>query len=218
LEYAESIVASARLYALALELVREQPELAYQLLISSVETIANAVLRDFEPDDDIKVRHRQRVYNLATRLKLGEEAARNLAVEACRGEHWIKRKFTKFLMDNIDDSLWENDDDLFRIPREFLPRQADLQKTLGKIYDARSRATHSGHRLPVWGLCSGGPTMPWPATVELLSSDSPFPPVSWFERIVNLAIRSFWERSIAGLPPAAPEETDQRPESENPSS
>jgi hypothetical protein len=41
LEHAESRVASARLDAVALELLREQPDIAYQLLISSVETIGN---------------------------------------------------------------------------------------------------------------------------------------------------------------------------------
>jgi hypothetical protein len=57
-------VASARIYALALELIRDQPDLAYQLLISSVETIANEALRDFKPDDAAKVKHQQAVFNL----------------------------------------------------------------------------------------------------------------------------------------------------------
>ena len=36
LEHAESIVTGCRLYALALELVQERPDISYQLLISSV--------------------------------------------------------------------------------------------------------------------------------------------------------------------------------------
>lgn len=206
LEHAESIVASARLYAQALELIRDKPDIAYQLLISAVETIANQTLQNCQPDDDAKVSHRQGVYKLAKELGLGEQEARNLAVEACKAEHWATRKFRKFLTDNIDDSIWEKEDDLFRLPLEYLPRREDLHKTLGNIYDARSKATHWGQQFPVSASYSGGPTLPVPVMVALFSPDSAFPPVAWFERIVNIAIRTFWERSVEASPAAAVEE------------
>ena len=193
LEHAESIVASARLYALALELIREQPDIAYQLFISSVETIANAALRDFQPNDDIKVDHRRSVFNLALNLELGEEIARNMALEACKSERWATRKFKKFLTDNIDDSIWDRKDDLFGVPLEFLPRREDFQKTLGNIYDARSKATHWGQQFPVSAGYSGGPSIPVQVANALLISDAIFPPVVWFERVVNMAIKMFWE-------------------------
>jgi hypothetical protein len=69
-EHAESIVASARLYALALELIRERPDVAYQLLTSCVETIANEALQSFRPDDDEKVTHQQAVFKRAMELGL----------------------------------------------------------------------------------------------------------------------------------------------------
>ena len=72
LEHEKSIVASARLYALALELIREQPNVAYQLLVSSAETIANETIsQDFQPDDEAKVEHQQRVFKLAQKFGLG---------------------------------------------------------------------------------------------------------------------------------------------------
>lgn len=52
LEHAESIVLSARRYALALELIQSRPEFSYQLLISSIEAIANRVCSSFRPSDD----------------------------------------------------------------------------------------------------------------------------------------------------------------------
>jgi hypothetical protein len=55
LPHAEGLVAGCRLYALALEMIHERPGISYQLLISSVETIANAALRTFQPTDDMKV-------------------------------------------------------------------------------------------------------------------------------------------------------------------
>jgi hypothetical protein len=85
LAYAESLVKSARLYARALELIREQPDIAYQLLISSVETIANDTLQDFQPDDDEKVKHKEAVFNLAKTLGLEEKIARDLGIRAQMG-------------------------------------------------------------------------------------------------------------------------------------
>lgn len=201
-EHGKSIVASARLYALALELVREQPEIAYQLLISAVETIANSALRSFQPDDDFKVEHQRAVFNLAAELDLGEEKARQLAVAACKKEYWATKKFKKFLTDNVDDSVWE-EDDLFRIPSVVLPRREDFERVLGKIYTARSQATHLGQQFPASATYCGGPMIAWHVADELFwsGSDSAFPPVVWFERIVNNAIRNFWRRGASVLRP-----------------
>ena len=203
LAYAKSIVASARLYALALELIREQPDLAYQLLISSVETIANEALRDFQPDDFAKVKHQQAVYNLAVELGLGEEKARRLAIEACKNERWATKKFKKFLTDNLDDSVWKDEDDLYRMPPGFLRLSREhLQETLDNIYRARSKATHRGQQFPATASYSGGPRISVRASMARLDSalsdsPAPFPPVVWFERIVNVAIRTFWEAPSA---------------------
>ena len=209
LTQAESIVASARLYASAFELIRDRPEMAYQLLISAVETIANEVLRNFQPDDVEKVEYQRPVFDLAMSLELGEETARKLALEACKNAPWARRKFRKFLMENVGGSVWEEEDDLFKWPRlELLPRQEDFQKTLNTVYDARSKATHWGHQFPISASYSGGPRMPWRVSSAMLASatlgtGSTFPPIVWFERIVNMAIRTFWERSISALGGAA---------------
>jgi hypothetical protein len=200
LKHAEAIIASARLYALALELIHEQPDIAYQLLVSSVETIAKTALIDFQPDDDAKVDYRRPVFNLAKELGLGEDAARKLALEACKEDRWVSRKFKKFLTDNLDASVWDSPDDLFGAPPpEYLPRREGFQKTLDHIYGARSAATHSGQQFPLSASYSGRPTVRWQVMYAFLGSDSAFPPVVWFERIVNMAIRTFWERSVGAL-------------------
>jgi hypothetical protein len=205
LKHAESIVASARLYALGLELIGEQPDIAYQLLISSVETIANQTLPDFQPDDAAKVKHQQAVFNLAMELYLGEEKARALALAACKTERWATRKFKKFVTDNLDDFAWEDEDDLYRMPPGFLRLSREhLQEALDNIYRARSKATHAGQQFPVTASYSGGPRISVRASMAmavsaLAGSGTLFPPVVWFERIVNTAIRTFWERSADTL-------------------
>jgi hypothetical protein len=195
-QYAESIVASARLYALALELIREQPDLSYQLLISAVETIANEALRSFQPDDDEKVEHQRIVFDLVKDVGVEDEVARKVAIAACRREHWATRKFKKFLTDNIDESIWDEEDDLFRALPKSMPTRDQLQKTLGKIYDARSKATHFGQQFPASASYVGGPTIPARLAISLWGTEPIFPPVVWLERAVNGAIRKFWERSI----------------------
>ena len=209
IEHADSLVASARAYSRALELIRNHPDAAYQLLVSAVETIANRVLKKWQPDDEAKVEHQRTVFKLAAEFGLGEQAARKLALEACKGEHWAKRKFREFLTANTDDTICDKEDDLFRpaLPLELLPHKEDFQRTLGRIYDARCDATHWGRQFPVAGSFSGGPTIPTELAWAWLSSD--FPPIAWFERIVNIAIRTFWERSVGALGGAATADGDQ---------
>jgi hypothetical protein len=198
MEHAESVVASRRLYAVALELIQERPDIAYQLLISSVETMANAALKQFQPDDAAKVEHKKAVYESAMSLGLGKEAAKKLAIEACRGEYWATKKFKKFLMDNVAESVWTEQDELFhQMSKDILPKGQDFEKTLGKIYNARSKATHVGEPFPISASYSGGPSINARAASVLFGTDGAFPPVVWFERIVHSALRGFWERSIA---------------------
>jgi hypothetical protein len=106
-------------------------------------------------------------------------------------------EFKKFLTDNMDESIWDKKDDLFMtLPRSVPPRD-QLEKTLGKIYDARSKATHFGQQFPASASYAGGPMIPARLVASLWGGSDPiFPPVVWLERFVNGAIRRFWERSI----------------------
>jgi hypothetical protein len=46
---AAALLASARLFSSALDLMRFRPEVSFVLLVSSAETMANAVLEEWEP-------------------------------------------------------------------------------------------------------------------------------------------------------------------------
>jgi len=213
IEKAESIVASCRLYALALELIHERPDISYQLLISTVETIANGTLGTFQPDDDIKVEHQKAVYELALDLGSGQETARKLAIEACRREWWVTKKFKKFLMDNVSDSVWTEKDELFhQTPQQWMPKREDFERTLGQIYAARSKATHEGKAFPVTASYTGGPSISMRAVGMLFGTDSPFPPVVWFERVVNSALRGYWERAVPTMQKAEEARPPKQPQ------
>jgi hypothetical protein len=69
------------------------------------------------------------VANLAKEFGLSEEQANLLAIEACRGIPWVSRKFTKFIVDNTNDKLWE-EDNLFRLPTSLSPKREDFVSVL----------------------------------------------------------------------------------------
>src|SRR5262249_44674751 len=149
-------------------------------------------------------------YELAMSLELGMETAKKLAIEACRKEWWATKKFKHFLMDNVSESLWTEPDELFRrMNQEVLPKREEFERTLGKIYNARSKATHEGQPFPVSASSTGGPSISTRAAAVLFGTDSPFPPVVWFERVVNSALCGFWERTMppSSAPPPAPPRT-----------
>lgn len=193
---AESIIHSARLYALALERIYQDTDIAYQLLISSVETVANAAYHSYTPTEANMRETKRNVADLAVRFGLSEEEAKQIVIEACKGISWTKQKFLKFLLENTTDELW-TEDELFKLPPQFpLPNKDDFKAAIDEIYDARSKASHSGGSFPASASIVTGPMLPAKALFDIDISQRPFPPISWFERAVNMAIQGFVESSI----------------------
>ncbi|HEY2828460.1 MAG TPA: hypothetical protein VGJ04_12735 [Pirellulales bacterium] len=200
LENASSIVSASRLYASALEMIHSRPDITYQLLISSIETIANSVLSDFQPDDAAKLKHKMPVYRLAIDSGVSEETAKKLAIEACKGDYWATRKFKKFILDNVGDSIWNVPDELFhKTKNDVFPKQEDFEDVLGEIYQVRSKATHRGERFPHSSAYTGGPNIDVRAANQLFNPKTAFPPVIWFERVVNESLRRFWDNCVMQL-------------------
>jgi hypothetical protein len=199
---AESFVFSARLYALALEHIRDNVDIAYQLLISSIEAMATDALRSFTPTESEMVETKKSVAKLATEFGLPEGEARQLAIEASKGITWSCRKFTKFICDHTDDTLW-TEDDLFTVPSDFLPKEEKFKSALSEIYSMRGKATHRGHSYPAIARVGTGPTIPSEAMLDIggmLKSDGPqsvFPPIAWFERVTNYSLCGFLRESMA---------------------
>jgi hypothetical protein len=73
--YAEPLVLAARLYSQALRQIEHEPDLAYQSLISCVETIANKALSKYRPEEPDMIRTKKSVFNMATQLVLNRNSA-----------------------------------------------------------------------------------------------------------------------------------------------
>jgi hypothetical protein len=195
LDHAESIVLSARRYALALELIQNRPELSYQFLISSVEAIANSVLSSFKPRTDEMIEVKRSVYDLALEFGLGEPKAKKLVIEACKGFSWSKRKFKKFLCDHVGDEVWTKEDDVFADIQFLMPKRERFEYALNQIYESRNKGLHAGKDYPISGTVGTSPLIPAKMMLEFDTSKDFFPPVTWFERVVNIALRTYLERS-----------------------
>jgi hypothetical protein len=96
IEHAENIVNAARLYRTALELIESRPDIAYQLLISTVETLVGAAREVYQPDEAEKIKTKQEVQTQAKKYALTEVQANHLALLACKGIGWAEKKFIRF--------------------------------------------------------------------------------------------------------------------------
>jgi len=198
---AEKIVHAARLYRTALESIESRPDIAYQLLISAVETLAAVALEGYSPDEAQKINIKANVKKQAKKYGLTEEQANDLALLACQGIPWTKLKFIKFLVDRVPLMSLAEIDRLFFLPEHLCPPLEDLEKTFKAIYDARSSSLHSGSALP-HSIAVG--TSPWIETSNLpLNPLEPVdvPPVAWFERVVSLAAQEFLLDQTVALSP-----------------
>jgi hypothetical protein len=188
---AQDIVYAARLYKSALELIEDRPDTAYLALVSVVESLASVALKDFEPDDADKVKVHAAVEKRAREFGLDAAQARALALEASKGQRWLKRKFVKFCVDYCGVEELKNPDPVFLVPEHLNPPEGEFEGVVGRVYDARSKNLHAGSPFPP-GVGIGMSTLIKlrDLPVDMVSRPE-IPPVPWFERVVSTAARKF---------------------------
>ena len=110
--------------------------------------MASLALSDFEPDEAEKVKFQAPVEKRALEFGLCEAQAKALALEACKGQMWLKRKFVKFAIDFCGKEELKDPDRVFLVPEHFNPPEDEFESVLGRIYDARSKNLHAGSPFP----------------------------------------------------------------------
>jgi hypothetical protein len=188
---AKRIVSACRLYRTALELIETRADIAYQLLISTVETLAGAALAKFEPEDAEKLATKAAVQQQAKTLGLDENQANALALLACQGMSWTKRKFVKFLMDRLRPADLAAKDAVFMLSEHFCPPAEDTEKALGLVYSARSGNLHGGLGFPATVGIGTSPYIHFRQMPVNPLKPPEIPPAAWFERVVSVAARKF---------------------------
>lgn len=130
-------ILAVRLYHKAILLIEEEPDLAYLNLVSSVEVLCQDVELDGITLADVDS-------ELAKLVNLLDDNIRdNIKKRILNREKFIKRKFVKFILDNVDDSFWFGDG-----PEYGRVEQDKLEGLLGRIYNQRSKTLHSGDPFP----------------------------------------------------------------------
>jgi len=189
----DQIVFAARLYRAALEMIGPRPDIAYLLLISTVESLADVALNDYEPTESEKMEAKPSVRQCARDLCLTEEQTRQLVVAACKSDQWTTKKFKKFLLDFVSFSELKVEDRVFTVPSFMCPLEEEIPRTLGRIYKARSDNVHVASPFPRSigvGTTTGIDVRALPP--NWISGARPeIPPVTWFERVVWLAASRF---------------------------
>jgi hypothetical protein len=74
--------------------------------------------------------------------------------------------------------------------------QGRFKNALRDIYDARSKLTHKGRSFPPSAAIGLGPHMSFRAAASFDWKKKPFPPVAWFERVVNNSLNGFINRTL----------------------
>lgn len=186
-QHASGIIQAARAYSSALQLILVRPEVAYQLLISAVETLASGVFSDYRPSRDDMIERKHSVASKAKSFGLSAEQADDLALEACKDDSWAGRKFKEFFRKYSSEETWEPDD-MFPLAEGWEPERKDIGRVLSAIYTARSKHLHEGKEFPEW--IAHQATVAVPGSFYSLPGPAEYvPPVTWFERLVSSAIR-----------------------------
>jgi hypothetical protein len=131
-----------------LELIESRPDISYQLLISTVESLADVAFGDYEPEQSEKLATQVAVQQRARGFGLAEEQVTQLALDACKGQRWLKRKFKKFVLEFASLEELGVKDRVFLVPEHLCPPKEDVPKALGRIYDARSGNLHIASPFP----------------------------------------------------------------------
>lgn len=196
IRHGDTFLMAARLYWQALRMIEEWPEIAYQLLVYCVETVANRKYSDYSPSRAEMVAAKGGVAKRARKYGLTQQQAEDLAVLACSGMSWAFRKFQMFL-EAAKDNVTKDGDDLFRLPSVFDPPADKFDQVISGIYGSRSAAAHRGKAYGASVGLGTAPLVPVPAVLEILSGSQEVPPVPWFERLVNAALCHYVDAEIA---------------------
>lgn len=196
LPQAGAVLAAARQYSEAMQLIEDRPDIAYVLLVSAVETAAAEALSSWTPTMEDMRETKRSVYDRALAFGLDVNQADALVEAACADLNWSTKRISIFLERYLDDSLAAADD-LFHVPEYLIPAPGDVRKAIRDVLKARGKALHKGAPYPEHVGDGIGPWVTPTVLGAVLSGDKLLPPATWFERVANLSIVRWLESALA---------------------
>jgi hypothetical protein len=194
-DLASRLIAAARLYQKALSLLLENVDIAYQLLISAVETVSNAVHRSYRPPVNEIMQGRENLVE-HLRKRLSEQEVEEIMKMIGDQIPWSTKKFVKFIEKYLTENAWEQPDPLY--PglefKHLIPKREFLAEATKKIYDSRSDFSHHGQPYPAHVSIGTSTTISLDtmrALHAVIESDRALPPITWFERVAQSSLLNF---------------------------
>lgn len=209
-DQAIALVKAARLYQNAVWISEGEPELAWVLFVSAIETAA--AYWSFSKDDPREVLRRSRPQLVADLQAAGGDTLVRRAAQELAQIIGATRKFVRFILNYLPPPPSKRPH-----PNLQLSWTTDfLEQALYKIYDHRSRALHGGIAFPL-PMCEAPAHHPqWDAPAEIphglathalgstwIVEDTPML-LRTFEHIVRGCLLNWWESMIGGSITQAP--------------
>lgn len=132
-------ILAVRLYQRALEVIEEQPDIAYLNLVSSIEVLCY----DF-PIGTMQIADIDAGLARVIEQITDEDLRREISDRILKRERFIRRRFAAFIKAHIEPSFWN---DTSR-PKYGRVSAEQLHDILYRIYDQRCRTLHTGEPFP----------------------------------------------------------------------
>lgn len=222
MDIGDTFITASRLYHSAVEMMYTEPEISYLFLVMSIETISFVIYKkeDVTPDDIKKDRTRTDLDKFLDSKYSGWRKFCNFMERKevidilLAGEHFDRRKFSKFITDNVPEYFWtdkEDDAKPYYLERLYAEgeqishnditikdhekiKKENLNKTLTNIYDARSKLVHVGKNLPANIINGHFTLLPFDKAIEMTKEEMNIvrlPPLLTFERLVSYSMVEF---------------------------
>lgn len=195
-EFHLKFILAAKSYHLAIQMIEEQPDIAYLNLVSAIEILC----QETEFKKPTLQEYDQNLYNLIYNNIADEEIRNKISESILNKPPYIKRKFVNFIINHVENSFWKYKN---RPDKPVLGRinPDDLPELLEKIYDQRSRTLHNGEPFPIYifihpimgGEIPVGSSIMFAGRKWMKEDYIPYP--YFFERLVRHVLINFLKRN-----------------------
>lgn len=207
LKAAKSLVLAARLYAEALALVHQAPDMAYLLITMAIETTASQAIDGLKTDEQIWQGIPEKFRVLMSSLGATEHVIREASAAVVPQYGRPTYQFSAFAEQFHTDDLFGKDD-LFRIEshQNWMPTKDKVKQAAQSIYSQRSKFVHEGKPYPASIAVGLSAKVDNRAFQVDRSKGQMIPPLAWAERLAHVCIVNYWrkEAESAASAPAEP--------------
>lgn len=205
LKAAKSIVLAARLYAQAMALVHQEPDMAYLLITMAIESVASQAIDGTKTDEEIGASISAEFRACMKRLGANEQQIREAMILAVPSRGRPTFQFRAFAEQYQSEYLYA-EDDLFRTGsiKQWLPNNETVKAAAKAIYNQRSKFVHEGQPYPASIALGLGARVDSRAFQFDCKKGFEVPPLAWAERLAHVCIMNYWRKEAEAVGPHHP--------------